>query len=56
MRLAKKRYLNSKSVYEYERISLHIPRKFHGVIKPYLEEDLDLTRLLKDWVVQVEHH
>jgi CO dehydrogenase/acetyl-CoA synthase beta subunit len=41
-RLARKRYLNSKRVYEYERISLHIPKEFHEAIKPYLEEDLDL--------------
>ena len=39
-RLARKRYLNSKRVYEYERISLHIPKEFHEAIKPYLEEDL----------------
>jgi hypothetical protein len=43
MRLARKRYLKSKRVYEYERISLHIPRKLHEAIKPYLEEDLDLN-------------
>lgn len=42
MRLARKRYLNSKRVYEYERISLHIPKKLHEVIKPYLDRDLDL--------------
>jgi len=42
MRLARKRYLKSKRVYEYERISLHIPKKFHKAIKPYLEQDLDL--------------
>ncbi len=42
LRLARKRYLNSKRVYEYERISLHIPKEFHEAIKPYLEEDLDL--------------
>jgi CO dehydrogenase/acetyl-CoA synthase beta subunit len=41
-RSARKRYLNNKRVYEYERISLHIPKKFHEAIKPYLEEDLDL--------------
>lgn len=41
-RLARKRYLNSKRLYEYERILLHIPKKFHEAIKPYLEEDLDL--------------
>lgn len=42
MRLARKRYLKSKRVYEYERISLHIPKKLHGAIKPYLNQDLDL--------------
>ena len=42
MRLAKKRYLNSKRVYEYERISLHVPKKFHETVKPYLEQDLDI--------------
>jgi hypothetical protein len=41
-RLVRKRYLKSKRVYEYERIPLHIPRKLHEAIKPYLEEDLDL--------------
>ena len=41
-RLARKRCLNSKRVYEYERISLHIPKEFHEAIKPYLDEDLDL--------------
>ena len=41
-RLARKRYLKSKRVYEYERISLHVPKKSHEAIKPYLEQDLDL--------------
>jgi len=41
-RVSRKRYLNSKRVYEYERISLHIPKKLHEIIKPYLKEDLDL--------------
>jgi len=44
-RLARKRYLNSKRVYEYERISLHIPRKLHEAIKPYLKEDLDVEAI-----------
>ena len=41
-RLARKRYLKSKQVYEYERISLHIPKEFHEAVRPYLKEDLDL--------------
>jgi hypothetical protein len=42
MRLARKRYLNSKRVYEYERISLHIPREFHETVKPHLDQDFDM--------------
>jgi len=42
-RLARKRYLKSKQVYEYERISLHIPKEFHEAVRPYLKEDLNLT-------------
>ena len=39
-RLARKRYLKSKQVYEYERISLNIPKKLHQIIRPYLGQDL----------------
>jgi hypothetical protein len=42
-RLARKRYLNSKRVYEYERISLHIPRKYHELIKPFLNQDFGVS-------------
>ena len=41
-RVSRKRYLNSKRVYEYERISLHIPKRFHEIVKPFLNEDMDL--------------
>lgn len=41
LRLSMKRYLGSKYVYEYERISLNIPRKFHKTVKPFLKQDLD---------------
>jgi hypothetical protein len=41
-RLARKRYLKSKQVYEYERISLHIPKEFHETVRSYLKKDLDL--------------
>jgi hypothetical protein len=30
-------------VYEYERVSLHIPRKYHELIKPFLNQDLDVS-------------
>jgi len=42
-RLSRKRYLNSKRVYEYERVSLNIPRKYHEIIKPFLEQDFDVN-------------
>jgi len=29
-------------MYEYERISLNIPKRFHAIMNPYLEEDLDI--------------
>jgi len=38
-RVSRKRYLNSKRVYEYERVSLNIPRRYHELIKPFLDQD-----------------
>ena len=46
-RLSRKRYLGSKYVYEYERISLPIPRKFHNKVKPFLEQDLNMDMSIK---------
>jgi hypothetical protein len=41
-RVSRKRYLGSKQVYEYERMSLHIPRKFDNKVRPFLKQDLDM--------------
>jgi hypothetical protein len=41
-RVSRKRYLGSKQTYEYERMSLHIPRKFHKIVRPFLKQDLDM--------------
>jgi len=30
-------------VYEYKRVSLHIPRKHHELIKPFLKQDFDVS-------------
>lgn len=46
-RLSRKRYLGSKYVYEYERLSLDIPRKYHEVIKSFLKQDLDIDLSVK---------
>ena len=42
-RVSRKRYLNSKRVYDYERVSLNIPRKCHDLIKPFLNQDFDVS-------------
>ena len=41
-RVSRRRYLDSKRVYEYERMSLHILRRFHNKVKPFLKQDLDM--------------
>jgi len=41
-RISRKRYLGSKQIYEYERMSLPIPRNFHNKVKPFLKQDLDM--------------
>jgi len=46
-RVSRKRYLGSKQIYEYERMSLHIPRKFHKIVKPFLKQDLDIDVTIK---------
>jgi len=46
-RVSRKRYLGSKQVYEYERLSLDIPRKFHSKIKPFLKQDLNMNLSIK---------
>ncbi len=46
-RVSRKRYLGSKRIYEYERMSLHIPRKFHNKVKPFLKQDLDMDVTIK---------
>jgi len=47
LRLSRKRYLGSKYVYEYERISLPIPHKFHKTVKPFLKQDLNMDMSIK---------
>jgi hypothetical protein len=47
LRLSRKRYLGSKYTYEYERISLPIPRKFHNKVRPFLKQDLNMDLSIK---------
>jgi len=46
-RVSRKRYLGSKRTYEYERMSLHIPSKFHKIARPFLKQDLDMDVTIK---------
>ncbi|MEM4713214.1 MAG: hypothetical protein QXQ61_01545 [Candidatus Bathyarchaeia archaeon] len=46
-RISRKRYLHSKHTYEYERMSIHIPRKLHELVKPFLQQDLEITATSK---------
>ena len=46
-RVSRKRYLESKYVYEYERISLDIPHEFHNKVKPFLKQDLNMDVSIK---------
>ena len=46
-RLSRKRYLGSKYTYEYERLSLDIPCKFHKTVKPFLKQDLSMDMSIK---------
>ena len=41
-RVSKKHYLKTKRTYEYERLSLDIPKKYHKTIAPLLEQDFDV--------------
>jgi hypothetical protein len=42
-RVSKKLYLKAKRTYEYERIFLDMPSKFHGIIKPLLKQDFNVN-------------
>ena len=42
-RVSKKHYLKTKRTYEYERLSIDIPRKYHALIKPFLNQDFDVS-------------
>ena len=47
-RVSKKHYLNTKRTYEYERLSIDIPKKFHEALKPFLETELSIDVKLEN--------
>jgi hypothetical protein len=50
-RVSRKRYLHSKRTYEYERLSLDIPKKFRETIGLLLKQDFDVEVKLENDVV-----
>ena len=46
-RVSRKRYLGSKYTYEYERLSLDVPRKLCDKVKPFLKQNLDMDVTIK---------
>ena len=41
-RIGKKRYLDGKYTYEYERIYVPIPSRLHDIVKPFLNRHLKI--------------
>jgi len=55
-RLAKKRYLKGKYVYEHERISVPIPSRLHDIIKPFLNQHLEIDMTRKNDHIHITLH
>ena len=49
----RKRYLNDKRVYEYRRVSLNVPRKFHKLVEPFLGKQLKMGVSAKEGVIVI---
>jgi hypothetical protein len=52
-RMARKQYLNSKRVYEYERISLGIPKIHHKILGSLLDRDFDFSIRVENEVITI---
>lgn len=52
-RVSKRNYLKAKRTYEYGRMSLDIPKKFHEVLKPFLEKQLKIEVKLENDVAVI---
>lgn len=52
-RVSKRHYLRAKRTYEYGRMPLDIPKKFHEALKPFLEKELNIDVKLENDVVVI---
>jgi hypothetical protein len=41
-RVLKQQY-HGKGFYEYEQIAVPVPKKFHDLVKPFLDKDLEVS-------------
>jgi len=49
----RKRYLNNKRLYEYRRVSLNVPRRFHSIVEPFLGKQLQMRVNSKEGVITI---
>jgi len=54
-KVTKKRY-HGKRVYRYERLYLPIPKRFHGIIEPFLNNTLNIEVESKNGDLQIILH
>ena len=42
IRVSKRHYLSAKRTYQYERMTIDIPKKFHETLKPLIGQDFNV--------------
>ena len=52
-RVSKKRYLNSKRIYKYERISFDIPKRYHRLINDYSSQEFEVNLTNENGVITI---
>lgn len=45
---SKRRYMNNKRIYEYDRITLVFPRQYHNMLKHFRDKQLSISVTRKD--------
>lgn len=45
--------MNKKHVYEYKRVSLNVPRRFHKAVEPFLDKQLQMKMIAKDNMITI---
>lgn len=45
--------MNKKRIYEYKRVSLNIPTRFHKTVEPFLDKQLQMKMIAKDNAITI---